>query len=237
MALQKNFVQLHPQIRYLWTNLPSKLPQIHYSGTSIGSVATVQLGLANAQLCRFWKSVAQKLSGAILPSTRLHQLWLKSQLVDGSHLYLDFNYLSQIYRLDSSCNRRIKPFMSSGTVAWSLKDCSKSNISASLLVPSVKSSPRSCFSENLSICNASIRLALIRFRRAVVVSFADEKTRSHGTAEPCIGKMSSMPENNVGKRSWLSCRGSIKLVVMTVKLESLACQYCIELVNGCESSK
>ena len=76
------------------------------------SVAMVQLSLANAQLCRFWKSVAQKLSGAILPSTRLHQLWLKSQLVDGSHLYLDFNYLSQIYRLDSSCNCHSKTVLS-----------------------------------------------------------------------------------------------------------------------------
>ena len=38
MALQKNSAQLRPQIRYLWTSLPSKSPQIRYSGTKIGRI-------------------------------------------------------------------------------------------------------------------------------------------------------------------------------------------------------
>jgi len=41
----------------------------------------------------------------------------------------------------------------------------------------------------------------MRFRRAVMVSFADEKTRSHGTADPWIGKKSNAAEKSVGKRS------------------------------------
>lgn len=35
--------QLYPQIRYLWTNLPSKSPQIRYSGTKIGQILGPQI--------------------------------------------------------------------------------------------------------------------------------------------------------------------------------------------------
>ena len=38
MALPKIFAQTHPQIRYLWTNLPSKLPEIRYPRTMIGRI-------------------------------------------------------------------------------------------------------------------------------------------------------------------------------------------------------
>jgi hypothetical protein len=48
----------------------------------------------------------------------------------------------------------------------------------------VKFSPRPFRNENFNICNASISSLLIRFHRAVVVSFADEKTCSEGTADP-----------------------------------------------------
>ena len=43
MALQKNSAQLRPQIRYLWTSLPSKSPQIRYSGTKIGRILGPQI--------------------------------------------------------------------------------------------------------------------------------------------------------------------------------------------------
>ena len=43
LALQIISAQLHLKIRYLWTNLPSKLPQIRYSGTSIGQILGPQI--------------------------------------------------------------------------------------------------------------------------------------------------------------------------------------------------
>ena len=105
------------------------------------------------------------------------------------------------YTLNSAFNRRINPLISSGTDTCSLTKSSKSIISNSLLVPDVKSSPRPCLTENFSICRASIRSGLMRFRRAHMVSFADEKTRSQGTADPWIGKKSNAAEKSVGKRS------------------------------------
>lgn len=46
---------------------------------------------------------------------------------------------------------------------------------------------------------------VMRFRRAVVVSFADENTLSHGTEEPGIGTMSIARRNIVGYRNRFSC--------------------------------
>ena len=41
----------------------------------------------------------------------------------------------------------------------------------------------------------------MRLRRGDIVSFAEEKTRSDGTAEPWMGRKSKAAANNVGKHS------------------------------------
>ena len=41
----------------------------------------------------------------------------------------------------------------------------------------------------------------MRLRRAAIVSLADEKTRSHGTAEPWMGRISMANANIVGYRN------------------------------------
>jgi len=104
----------------------------------------------------------------------------------------------------------INAFMSSGTVTSSLIDNSNVRNSDSLLVPLVKSRPCPRLMANLSICKASISSALMRLRRGDIVSFAEEKTRSHGTAEPWIGRKSKAAANKVGKCSWFSWKNMSK---------------------------
>ena len=70
---------------------------------------------------------------------------------------------------------------------------------------------------------------VMRFRRAVVVSFADENTLSHGTEEPGIGTMSIARRNIVGYRNRFSC----------VELESIyhgvRCKNCYEPARNSKS--
>ena len=67
MALQIISSQLHLQIRYLWTNLPSKLPQIRYSGTSIGQI----LG---PQIRYFWTRNGLSFPGPVITYTALYTI-------------------------------------------------------------------------------------------------------------------------------------------------------------------
>ena len=75
----------------------------------------------------------------------------------------------------------------------------------SMSKPNVKFKPWPCFMENLSNCKASISSGLMQLHWAVIVSFAEEKTLSHGTAEPWIGKISIARAKIVGKHDWFSC--------------------------------
>jgi hypothetical protein len=85
---------------------------------------------------------------------------------------------------------------------WSQRNIS----SASHESPSVKSKVLPYLTENLRIWSASIKSGLTRFRLAVTVSFADEKTRSQGTADAWIGRISMASRKIVGYRSWFSCK-------------------------------
>ena len=105
----------------------------------------------------------------------------------------------------------INAFMSSGTVTSSLIDNSNVHNSDSLLVPQVKSRPQPWLMVNLSICKASISSALMRLQWGNIVSFAEEKTRSHGSAEPWIGRKSKAAANKLGKCSWFSWKNMSKL--------------------------
>ena len=76
---------------------------------------------------------------------------------------------------------------------------SSSAIAAFSYHPLVKfSTDVPCFTENFKICNASIKSGPMWFLCIVMVSLADEKTLSHGTAEPWIGRMSIARWKRVG---------------------------------------
>ena len=56
--------------------------------------------------------------------------------------------------------------------------------------PTVKSSDPLCLNVYFNNCRASISSGVIRFWWGVIVSFADEKTHSHGMDDACMGRIS-----------------------------------------------
>ena len=105
-------------------------------------------------------------------------------------VYNDSRRHPQIHSTIYICWKSLKDPNSSGTLERALVEFSNSVSSSVQSNPFVKSKPLPCFTENLSNCNARINSGLIWLLQAVIVSFADEKTRSHGTAEPWIGRIS-----------------------------------------------
>ncbi|TFK31689.1 hypothetical protein BDQ12DRAFT_746223, partial [Crucibulum laeve] len=96
-----------------------------------------------------------------------------------------------------SLNISRKLAISSGSA--SLQLASIHSNSATLSVPFVKCMKVPFLIENLSICKASIISGPNRLRHADIVSFPEENTRSHGTADPWIAIKSIANENIVGK--------------------------------------
>lgn len=100
---------------------------------------------------------------------------------------------------------------------------SMARLSTSPFSQSVKSREWPIRNENLRIWRDSIIDGDRLLRRAVIVSLADENTRSHGTAEPWMGKMSMAMRKSVGYRCRLSYRSSIRHCNHEGLL--LTCQY------------
>ena len=103
----------------------------------------------------------------------------------------DVNYYNQSSsksQMISSITHSLSPSSSSSfarrsTISYSLSD----NALSGACHPCVKFK-HSVFSENLSICNASIKVGWMRLRFLVSISELDEKTRSEGTDVAWMGK-------------------------------------------------
>lgn len=103
--------------------------------------------------------------------------------------------------LGKACINELKPVTSSGTRPAAAMSVSINPSSSSFEVPAVKLTPRPFLTENFNIWSASINSGAVLLRLAVSVSALEENTRSHGTAEPWIGRMSTASAKMVGYRS------------------------------------